>query len=152
MSLRDRINIRRDNGETLLELMFAIIILAVCVVAIGSGIVLSVKISSIHRSQATADDFLHNYAEAIQSSYETCSGGATPDYRTLSNSDTLPVPSGYTMAKPAVKFWDTSTSSFTGTGTSCPATDPGLQQVTFTLKDDSGFVTESLVAIVRSTT
>jgi type II secretory pathway pseudopilin PulG len=43
-----------DRGESLLELIVAILILGTCVVAIGTGIALSIKISDVHRGQAIA--------------------------------------------------------------------------------------------------
>jgi type II secretory pathway pseudopilin PulG len=139
---------RRDNadgGESLLELIVAIAILGVCVVAIGAGITLSIKLSAIHRGQATANAFLHNYAETLQRSYVTCSGGgALPNYV-----NGLPVPSGFASPTATVKLWDPTSASFVPAG-ACPATDPGLQQVSMILDSTDGFVSESLVVVLRT--
>jgi type II secretory pathway pseudopilin PulG len=124
-----------DRGETLLELVVAITILGVCVVALGSAIVLSVKTSAIHRAQATADAFLHNYAETLQSSYAAC-----PNYASQ-----LVAPSGFQPPSVAVKSWDATAQNFSG-----PAcADTGLQQVTLTLNSTDGYVSESLLTVVR---
>lgn len=140
---------RDDRGETLLELVVTIAILGVCVVGIGAGIALSVKISSIHRDQATADAFLHNYAETLQNSYTPCSAGTTPDYVSIGS---LAPPSGFAAPTATVKFWNPSGSPASFSSASCPASDPGLQQVTLSLNSSDGFTTESLVVILRKST
>jgi type II secretory pathway pseudopilin PulG len=145
MPRRRRVEV--DRGDTLLELLVAITILGVCVVAIGSGIVLSVKMSTIHRNQATANAFLHNYAETLQGSYATCSGGAAlPNY-----TSGLPVPSGFGAPTASISVWDASSARFVAAG-ACPAADPGLQQVSLTLESTDKYVKESLVVVVRKAT
>jgi type II secretory pathway pseudopilin PulG len=133
---------RGEEGETLLELIIAIMILGVCVVAVGTGLVLTVKMSNIHRQQAVASDYLHNYAELVQSaSYQSCSSG-TPNY-----ASGLPTPAGFNTPTATVKYWNGSAFALSG----CPGTDPGLQQITFSLASKDNFVTESLVTVIRST-
>ncbi|HEY3716594.1 MAG TPA: type II secretion system protein [Jatrophihabitantaceae bacterium] len=131
-----------DSGETLLELIVSIAILGVCVVAIGAGIALSVKTSAIHRDQTNASAFLHNFAESIQSSYTSCAGATPPNYATA-----LAPPSGFNPPTAAVRFWDAAAAQFSSA--TCPGTDPGLQQVTLTLTSTNGYVSESLVTVVR---
>jgi Tfp pilus assembly protein PilV len=136
--------IKGDQGESLIELILAIGILGICVLAIGSSIALSVKTSSIHRSQATADAFLHNYAETINSSYAVCTAGTPPNYLIG-----LPVPGGFNSPSAAVSFWNAASATFSA---GCPATDAGLQQVKLTLGSTNGLVSESLVVVLRKTT
>ena len=138
-----------DRGETLLELVITIAILGVCVVGIGAGIALSIKISSIHRDQATADAFLHNYAETLQNSYTACSGGVAPNYVSVAS---LAAPSGFSTPTATVKFWNASGSPAAFNSSTCPATDPGLQQVTLGLDSTDGFTSETLVVILRKST
>jgi type II secretory pathway pseudopilin PulG len=139
-----------DRGETLLELVVSIAILGVCVVAIGTGIALGIKTSSIHRAQATASAFLHNYGAALQNSYTPCSGGNAPDYVSIAG---LAAPSADFAAPSAtVKFWNPNGTPAAFSSTACPATDPGLQEVTLTLDSSDGFVSESVVVIVRRPT
>lgn len=140
---------RDDLGETLLELVVTIAILGVCVVGIGAGIALSIKISAIHRNQATADAFLHNYAETLQNSYAPCTGGVAPNYVSIA---TLAAPSGFTAPTATVKFWNPGGAPASFDSSACPATDPGLQQVTLRLNSTDGFTAESLVVILRKST
>jgi len=131
-----------DTGETLLELIIAVAILGIVVVAIVGGIATTILMSDLHRKQATAGAYLRNYAETLQSSYASCTSGP-PDYAALL---TAPV-SGFNPPTATVKYWDATSSSFSSS--SCPPTDPGLQQITLTLAAVDSRATESLVVVVR---
>jgi type II secretory pathway pseudopilin PulG len=139
--MRNRLRRSGDQGETLLELIIAILILGVCVVAVGSGIAISIKMSDIHRKQAVASEFLHNYAEVIQaSSYKSCTSGPV-DY---SVGLAPPTNSGpWAVTQKRVLYWN-------GTGFGTPCVDKGLQQVTLELKSADGFVDETIDVIVRN--
>jgi prepilin-type N-terminal cleavage/methylation domain-containing protein len=133
-----------DRGDTLLELLVAITILGVCVVAIASGIAGSVRISAIHRSQATAGDWLHLSAEYLQSQYMPCTAGSPMSYASK-----LSPPLGYVSPATApVMFWDDANGTFDLSN--CPVADPGLQQVHLTLTSTGGQVAESLTVVLRS--
>jgi type II secretory pathway pseudopilin PulG len=143
--MRERLRRSDETGETLLELIMAVAILGVAVVAIGSGILVSVLVSDQHRKQTTADYFLHNYAETLQPLYATCSGATPPNYIGIAS---LVAPAGFNPPSASVKFWDPISASFSSS--TCPAADPGLQQVTLTLGSSDGRATESLVVVVRA--
>lgn len=148
--MRLRMPRRDDRGESLLELVVAIVILGVCVVAIGAGIALSVKISSVHRGQALAQEWLHNDAELLQNSgYQACSAATTPDYSSPFGTLATPPDGGsWTVSQADIKFWNGN--SF---ASGCPSGgDPGLQQVTLEMKSADGFVDETLVVIKRNAT
>jgi type II secretory pathway pseudopilin PulG len=140
--MKPRRRVEGDRGETLLELIIAILILGTCVVAIGAGITTSVKMSAIHRDQATAGAFLHNYAEGLQSLYPACSSSIATDY-----TGSLAAPTGFTPPSATIKFWDPTAAKFVSGA--CPSPDPGLRQVSLTLASSDGFVSESLVFVVR---
>jgi type II secretory pathway pseudopilin PulG len=133
-----------DRGETLLELVVAIAILGVSIVAVGAGVVMSVKMSAIHRNQATAAAALHNFAETVAGAYQGCGGSTPPNYPALLS---LAPPAGFSTPTATVKFWDPAASSFSAR--SCPPSDPGLQQVTLNLATNDQLVSESLVVVVR---
>lgn len=137
-------DLERERGETLLELIIAIVILGVCVIAIGSGIAVSIKVSDINRSQSLASEYLHNYAEQIQGDpYQSCSSGS-PTYAT---GLTAPPNGGtWTILQSAIKYWNGT--AFTST---CPPTASDvLQQVTIEMKSGGGLVDESIVFAKRN--
>jgi Tfp pilus assembly protein PilV len=131
-----------ERGESLLELVVAIFILGVCVIAIGSGIAGSIMISGLHRQQADASRILHNYAESLKAgSYSPCSADAGASY-------TLPQQPGFDAPGLAVRYWDGA-----GFQASCPAPgDQGLQQVTISLEDTDLRVGQSLTIVLRRST
>ena len=130
---------RDERGETLLELIVAIAILGVCVVAIASGIAVSVVASRSHRDQATAGTYLHNYAEQLSSAY-TCGGSVPAPNASIQQVGFSNTPSV------AVTYWNGTTFA----GTSCSAaSDPGLAQMKITVKSLDNRVSESLVLVVR---
>jgi len=143
MSLRGRV--ADDRGETLLELVISIMILGVCVVAIGSGIALSVLMSDVHRKQSVASEFLHNYAETLRgSTYLTCSGATPPNYVTTYNTN-LPLPPNggpWTLTQKKVQFWD-------GSQFQPACASKGLEQVTLELSSNDQTVDETIDVIVR---
>jgi len=146
MSARGRL--ADDRGETLIELVFAIMILGVLVVAVGSGIEVSAKVSGMHRQQSTAGAFLHNYAETKQSAYLSCPGATTYSGLVSNYLSGLVPPTGFNAPTATVSFWQANPGTFVSPG-GCPASDPGLQQVTFQLTSTDGLVAESLAVVVR---
>ena len=136
--------IKSDQGETLVELIVAIAILGICIVAIGSGIGVSFAISALHARQSTASAFLHNYAESLQrGSYQACTGG-TPNYVAG-----FAAPANFNPPSQVVTYWHTDSRSFTS---SCPTPDAGAQQVNLTLTSVDGRTTESLLVTIRNGT
>jgi Tfp pilus assembly protein PilV len=140
---------RNDSGESLIEILVALTILAVCLVSIASGIVLSITMSVVHRNQATAQDYLHNYAETLQSAvYTPCTSSTPATYPSVASA--VGAPTGFPAPTVTVDYWVVSSASFT-TNHACPtAGDSGLQQVTFTLTSNDDLVKESIIATIRS--
>ncbi|MDQ1740524.1 MAG: hypothetical protein QOE53_2176, partial [Pseudonocardiales bacterium] len=56
----------RDRGETLLELLIALAIMSIAVVAIVGGLVAGIAMSDIHRKQSTAGAAVRDYAENVE--------------------------------------------------------------------------------------
>jgi Tfp pilus assembly protein PilX len=129
-----------ERGDSLIEIVMALTILGLTVVAVFSGITLSIRTSDAHRKQTTASVYVRDYAETIE---KTVAAGGYADgtgfYPTY-----VPTDSRYTAsALPAQCGPGTS-------WTSCSAgTDIGLQKLTLQVSDSSGRALEQLVIIVR---
>lgn len=100
-----------ESGETLIEVLAALVILAITGVAIATGLMASVRASDMGRNSATGSAYARSYAEAIQkyvdtnggfatcaSALSTYGGVAVPD---LGTGDTV----GYAKAVTDVKSW-----------------------------------------------
>jgi type II secretory pathway pseudopilin PulG len=148
MKMRRRLE--GDEGETLLELVVAITILGVCVVAVASGIALSVMVSDIHRKQTTAGAYVRSYAEAVESSvatsgYVDCATSSTVSYLAPAGFS-LPSNNGYRATIRSVRYWNGS--QFTA---GCSSPDKGLQELTLEVSstDTPQRANEQLVVVVR---
>lgn len=138
-----------DGGESLLELLIAIAILGIAVVAVVGSLVTGVLVSDVHRKQTVAGSTLRNYAESVESSvaastsaYTSC--GTSAAYATPSG---FTAPAGYTASVTAVRYWKgVPTLSFQ---TTCTSPDSGVQKVSLRVRSNDGRATETLDIIVR---
>lgn len=131
-----------DRGETLLEVLIAVVIIGVAIVAIIGGLVTSVLMSDIHRKQATAGATVRDYAETIEKyvagSYVACQSAAN-----YTSAVGFTSPPGYTRSVTSVSYWNGS-----GWVSAC-GTDVGLQQLTVQVASSDGRASEQLVIVVR---
>jgi Tfp pilus assembly protein PilE len=134
--MRARLSRRADRGETLIELIIAIAILGVCVVAIGSGIAGAVMVSGLNRDQADAGRVLHNYAETLEAA----------TYTPCATTYALPTQTGFDAPTLDITYWNGS--AFQAT---CPVGgDQGLQRVAITVTNTDGRVSQSLRVVLRN--
>lgn len=137
---------RDERGETLIELVVAVAILGIGAVAILSGLILSVKTSTVHGNQASGGAYVRSFAEAIQNQvdasggYASC-GSAVATYQGV----TVPnLPAGYTKTVASVQSW---------TGSAWGAcTTKGIQRVQLTIRttgDASHRADETLTVVLR---
>ena len=135
---------RGDRGETLIELMVTVLIMSTAVVALVGGVALSIRVSDVHRKQATAGTAVRAFAEALETRVATTPTGywdatcATP----ANYAGAYTAPAGYTATMTAVKFW--SGSAFVA---SCP--DKGVQLVSLRVASDDGRASETLDVVLR---
>jgi prepilin-type N-terminal cleavage/methylation domain-containing protein len=134
-----------DRGDTLIELLVAVVVMGIAVVAVSGGIAVSIRLSDVHRKQAQAGAYIRDFAEAVENAvqasptgYVACAGAGTYDtyYTVPSAAFTVPAPS-------PVRYWDGS--SF---GTTC-GTDIGVQELTLRIESTDNLVSEKLVIIIR---
>lgn len=131
--------IKDDRGETLLEVLVAVVILGIAAVAIVSGMAVSIKVSDIHRKEANASAYVRNYAESIEAT--VASGGYASGTTAYS---AYAVPAGYAASLASKMCWSGSTFVTCTSGN-----DIGVQQLTLQVKSNDGRATERLVVVVR---
>ncbi|MFD9611712.1 type II secretion system protein [Streptomyces sp. NPDC004288] len=110
---------RGEEGETLVEVLVAVVLMGVAFVTVLGGLGTAI-ISSVAQERLTgADSVVRTAAERIVSEpYVSCAAGYT-----------TPVPPpGFTVTV-EIAYWD-GVGSF---GPSCPAADTGVQKVTLTV-------------------
>lgn len=124
-----------EAGFTLVELLLAVSILGIGVVAVVGGMMTSIQVSDLGRRQAEGQTALRAYAESVAgATYAPCAPAYSTSYAP---------PAGYSAAM-TVAYWDGS--SFTAT---C-GTDKGLQRVTLRIAADDGRASESLAIAKRA--
>ena len=136
-----------DRGETLVELLIALAIMAITVVAVVGGLVSYISVSDIHRKQATAGAGVLDYGEAVQKSVTT--GGytacASPSSYAAAAVGYVP-PAGYASAVQSVRYW----SGSTWVSTCSPGSDVGLQRVSLQVASTDTRAVEITVVVLRN--
>lgn len=141
-----------DDGETLLELMIAVAIMGIVVVAVVGGIATSILMSDVHRKQATAGAYVRNYAEVVvayvaagtPAAQANFLAGSSPDYRPSTVGFTAPT-GGFVASVTSVWCWDDGSKKFVS---SCAAAS-AVQQVTLNVASSDARASESLLVVVR---
>lgn len=137
-----------DRGETLVEVLVALVIFGIAAVAILAGLEMAVKSSDLGRKQASGGSYVRSLAEAIQNAvaaggYRNC---ATANYYVPSSLVTqVGIPSTYVVSQTAAKAWN-------GTSWVACGTDNGSQQVSLTVVSPgtgAHQATESLTITLR---
>lgn len=126
-----------ERGETLLELVVAVAIMGVIIVAFAGGLLAVTYMSDVHRKQASAGAYVRDYAEAVE---KWVADGNFPDCANSAAYTAVAVPSfptsGYAKSAAA----------------SCltiPNAGTDLAQVTLTVNSTDNRATEKLVIFVR---
>lgn len=139
---------RAEAGETLIELMVAVLVMGLAIVAILAGITTMITTSAYHRGSVRAGNEATTIAELIQGAPYECPG----TYATAYAPPAYTKPTGYTVTVATPKYLDsrtTSTPTF-GRTTCTAATDQGLQSITVTVRANrSGRNATESVTIVK---
>lgn len=133
-----------DRGETLIELLVALAILGIALVAIIGAFGASITMSDVHRKQASAGAGVRNYAELVTNyvagtGYSPCAAAGAYAAGTVGYT----APTGYSAAPVSIKYWTGSAWS-----ASC-ASDTGLQQLTLAVSSTDTRASERLVLVLR---
>ena len=137
----------RDRGDTLIELLVAVVIMTVAVVAIAGAFATGIRMSELHRKQSLAGSYVRSFAEAVQTAvaasptgYTACAGVATYTATyTLTDAE-------FKAEAVVVTYWN-GTSQFVASCT----TDTGIQKVTLSVhtKEATPRVDERVDVIIR---
>jgi type II secretory pathway pseudopilin PulG len=135
-----------DRGETLIEILVAVMIMGIAVVVLIGGVGTAVRMSGIHRQQAKADAYVRAFAEAL----ETAVANSPSTYADCATTTTYgsvytPPDATYTASVTAVAYW--SAGAF---GSTCVVgADTGVQRVTLRVRSSDGMGDESIDLIIR---
>ncbi|MGD0378666.1 MAG: hypothetical protein ABSC30_01650 [Acidimicrobiales bacterium] len=134
---------RSEMGETLIEVLMAVVILSLSVVALMGALITSITSSGEQHSLVTLDTILRSYAETakeqiqLQTTDPTFLNSCSADAASY-NPITLPAgftPSGFgTPAISSVDFLNPTTNAFTDDSAACASNgdDASVQQITVT--------------------
>ena len=152
-SLRTARSHRRDeDGDTLIEVLLALVVMGITVLAILAAFMTSLSSSSTLRTFAVNDSMLRTVSEQVVAEFQQgnvylACPNATPASYTSALGSALSIPppystAGYSAAISAVTYWDGA--GFTGTATTCtPSTSSNPsdvpEQLTITITGPNSF-------------
>jgi len=119
--MRTTVEHPRDRGDTLLEVLLALLVIGIGAVAILLAFTTTIIGSSEYRTLATVDTVLRSAAESATSqiqqqpasAWANCSD-TSPTAVVFTASTGYALPTGYTVQTPlVVKYWNPTTSAFT---------------------------------------
>ena len=122
-----------QQGETLLELLITISIMAGVVVAIIAGIATAADTSDMNKKEVGVEVVLRNYAEAVKGApYNQC---AAPDPATIA----YPNPTGFTVSAPVLTgCYDAASGTWCATSPCNGRTDAVRLRLQVTTTDAAG--------------
>ena len=140
-----RIVRRRDErGESLVELLVTISIIALAVVLLVGALADAILASSTHRQHATADTVARNVSEALKDrnlAFDTNGNYAASAWSGVNTN-------GFSVSVPTAKCWAGDTPATFG---NCPNGDRGLQQITITVTANTKGEKEQISILKRRT-
>jgi prepilin-type N-terminal cleavage/methylation domain-containing protein len=126
---------RDDRGDSLIEVLIAVVIIALAAGPLIGALLESIAASAEHRGLATADTLLKSFAETAVSEIQTSplpgtayQATTSPSYRLLSNPSKMSGPAGTTVTVFVTGFPSTSTFAVSVDGK--PATLDGVTAYT----------------------
>jgi Tfp pilus assembly protein PilV len=137
-----------DRGESLIELLVAVLIMGTTVVAVVGGLGTAIMMTDIHRKQATATAYLRELAANVDGAVVS----GTPGYKACPAKSWYVAPyspaPGYDAQITDVGYWNGT--SFVVVVPSCnPANDLGVQRVSLSVTTTDGRVNERIDIVIR---
>jgi len=138
---RIRLAMREDRGDTLIEVLIAVAIVAITAAALIGTVLMSITASSEHRSLAVNDTVLKSYAAEAQNMIQRQANFQTSCPASYVVSLPAGLPTGYTAGISAIQYWD-------GTSFTSVCTPNAVQLITVTVTSPTQ-VSSSLSFAVR---
>lgn len=140
-----------ERGETLIEILVALIILGIAAVAILTGFQLAIKASDLQRKETTGGAYVRDFAEALETyvstsnaHYVACASASSYSPATVG----FAPPTGFSAA--VTKVQSVSSSGALGTFASpCGSSDTGVQAVTLSVSSADVSANEKLTVLIR---
>jgi type II secretory pathway pseudopilin PulG len=127
-SLASRPRAGGESGDTLIEVLVALVIMGAAFAVIVGGVGTAIIGAGIQQNKATADSLIRSAADKVTSlAYVPC---ATPVYPAPAGYALEPPPPGFTVRVFSVSYWDPVTNKFINPPVCTNATDNGLQLIT----------------------
>lgn len=140
-----RIQGNGERGDTLVELMMAVVITGTAVIAVVGGVAVSIRMSDIHRTQAAAGAHIRDFAEGIETAVSATPSGYVPCAVPGTYDGNPAAYPSFTRETTAVDYWNG-----TAFGNICTvATDSGVQRISLRITSADNRVSETMVIIVR---
>jgi hypothetical protein len=137
--------VRAEQGESLVELLVAIMIMGIAVTAVLGEVMMSASSSRMYQGVTQAREFLHVWGEAIDKDpYVVCPSVSSSGIAT---------PPGLVAASVAVEIWKDGGFVPSGLVSSCPKSDSGLQRWTLSVTAPGAGLpstTQKLVLVKRN--
>jgi type II secretory pathway pseudopilin PulG len=142
-----------EAGETLVEMLIAIVVIGIAVTAILGALLTSITASTQHRGLAVEDTLLRSYAEQAKQQIELPAPASSALYQPSCQASYvvnwppvgLTVPAGYNVTITGIQYW---TAAGFVDSSACQS-DTGLQLITLTASGPSG-LTQQLSFVVRN--
>jgi prepilin-type N-terminal cleavage/methylation domain-containing protein len=128
-----------DRGASLIEVLVAVVVLGTAGVAAIGSLYTSIRVSDVHRDQATAAAVAGDYSERIAGAPDLGCASAAATYASVASQ--VDIPAGYSADVDPIEWW-------TGSGWGACTAGAGLQRVTVEVSSDDG-VSERSVVVVR---
>ena len=138
----------RDAGETLIEILIALVIMGLAMTALLTGLAAASRTAAVHKDEADANTYLVQVAEKLKSTnYATTCPADKQPYKTAI---TGIVPTGWTATAVAA-YWDAADGDFSGTCADDQTTLASyrkMHQLTITVTKTGG-IFDSIVLVKR---
>lgn len=135
--------VARDRGQTLIEIVLAVVLMAMIVIPLLSAVQTGIKASSVNQAAATAETAIVDAADRINRAPQAC------DYSVFAKASVKTKGWDESLATVTQQAYDPSSNQWVAAGclSASGPTDDLVQRVTITITTPDGKVTRSLQVV-----